>query len=46
MTGRGHVSKILRADFADAFDSESGDASKDNEAEINQLTEEHDLSEP
>lgn len=46
MTGRGHLSEMLRADFADAFDSASEDASKDDEAEINQLKEEHDLSDP
>ena len=46
MTGRGHLNETLKTDFADAFGSASGDASKDNEAEINQLTEEHDLSDP
>ena len=46
MTGRGHLSDMLRADFADAFDTASKDASKDDEAEINQLTEEHALSDP
>ena len=46
MTGRGHLRETLRADFADAFDSSSEDAFKDDEAEINQLTEEHDLSDP
>ena len=46
MTGRSPSSKTLRADFADAFDSASEDASKDDEAEIDQLKEEHDLSDP
>ena len=46
MTGRTSLSETLKADFADAFDSASEVASEDNEAEINQLTEEHDLSDP
>ena len=46
MTDRGHLRDMLKADFADAFDSASEDVSKDDEAEINQLTEEHDLSDP
>ena len=46
MTSRDSLSEMLRADFADAFDSASEHASKDGEAEINQLKEEHDLSDP
>ena len=46
MTGLERSSKTLKADFADAFGSASEDDSKDDEAEINQLTEEHDLSDP
>ena len=46
MTDRGHFREILKADFADALDSALEDASKDNEAEINQLKEEHNLSDP
>ena len=46
MTGRGSLSELLKADFADAFDPASEDAPNDSEAEINQLTEEHDLSDP
>ena len=45
MTGRSPLSETLKADFADAF-SASEDASKDDEAEIDQLKEEHDLSDP
>ncbi|MCY4555713.1 MAG: hypothetical protein OXF79_04905 [Chloroflexi bacterium] len=42
MTDRVPMSEALKADFADAFDS----VSEGDEAEINQLTEEHDLSDP
>ena len=38
MTNRVHLSEMLKADFGDAFE--------DDEAEINQLTEEFDLSDP
>ena len=41
MSDRGHSSRTLRADFAEAFDGESYD-----KAEIDQLTEEYDLSDP
>ena len=46
MTGRPPLSETLKTDFADAFDSASEEVPKDDEAEINQLTEEHDLSDP
>ena len=40
MTDREHSSKTLKADFADAF------SASEDEAEIDQLKEEHDLSDP
>ena len=46
MTDRSSLSETLKADFAGAFDTASEDASKDDEAEIDQLTEEFDLSDP
>ena len=42
MTSRYSLSAMIKADFADGFDDES----QDDEAEINQLTEEFDLSDP
>lgn len=41
MVGRSTPSR-MKADFADAFEDES----QDDEAEIDQLTEEHELSDP